>query len=333
MRILIKSLIKKTCHAELVSASQTHPYPSLTKGGGRKAAFTLAEVLITLGIIGVVAAITMPVLINQIQDRQYSAARKKVLVSIAQSCRSLAVDENLTSAVDAKDFVENYLSKHLQIIQTCDNENLKNCGLLTDTNSIKTYEKKNLTMPKKMSDLNSYMSASHTIDPNSKSYGFVMSNGYAVNLFYNPKCFSPNQLFNNEYLFTNYSQDYVCVNVVYDMNGLAAPNRFGKDINFVTVFYPDSTSIAVAPDVYPQDARGAKYSEIGISCSEIGKDYVPLNFEDFGAMVFNRVFYANVAPGASYWLGSRRFYSVSSWGGYLAAYPSNSSFGVRCKKL
>ena len=35
----------------------------------RKVAFTLAEVLITLGIIGVVAAITMPVLLSNVQDR------------------------------------------------------------------------------------------------------------------------------------------------------------------------------------------------------------------------------------------------------------------------
>lgn len=34
----------------------------------KKKAFTLAEVLITLGIIGVVAAITMPVLINKYQE-------------------------------------------------------------------------------------------------------------------------------------------------------------------------------------------------------------------------------------------------------------------------
>ena len=34
-------------------------------------AFTLAEVLITLGIIGVVAAMTMPTLMNSTQGAQY----------------------------------------------------------------------------------------------------------------------------------------------------------------------------------------------------------------------------------------------------------------------
>ena len=36
--------------------------------------FTLAEVLITLGIIGVVAAMTMPTLINSTQGAQYKTA-------------------------------------------------------------------------------------------------------------------------------------------------------------------------------------------------------------------------------------------------------------------
>ena len=46
--------------------------------------FTLAEVLITLGIIGVVAAMTMPTLINQTNGAQYRAAYKKALSAISQ---------------------------------------------------------------------------------------------------------------------------------------------------------------------------------------------------------------------------------------------------------
>lgn len=42
-----------------------------------KRGFTLAEVLITLGIIGVAAAMTLPALINKIHDKQYKVAYKK----------------------------------------------------------------------------------------------------------------------------------------------------------------------------------------------------------------------------------------------------------------
>ena len=50
----------------------------------RMSGFTLAEVLITLGIIGVVAAMTMPTLMNSTQGAQYKAAYKKALSAIAQ---------------------------------------------------------------------------------------------------------------------------------------------------------------------------------------------------------------------------------------------------------
>ncbi len=47
--------------------------------------FTLAEVLITLGIIGVVAAMTMPTLINSTQGAQYKTAFKKSLSVLSQA--------------------------------------------------------------------------------------------------------------------------------------------------------------------------------------------------------------------------------------------------------
>ena len=46
-------------------------------------AFTLAEVLITLGIIGVVAAMTIPTLINGANDIQFKSAYKKAYADIS----------------------------------------------------------------------------------------------------------------------------------------------------------------------------------------------------------------------------------------------------------
>ena len=50
-----------------------------------KSGFTLAEVLITLGIIGVVAAMTMPTLMNQTNGAQFRTAYKKALSAISQA--------------------------------------------------------------------------------------------------------------------------------------------------------------------------------------------------------------------------------------------------------
>lgn len=58
-------------------------------------AFTLAEVLITLGIIGVVAAMTMPTLMNQTNGAQYKAAYKKALSAISQAITlNVALEDN-----------------------------------------------------------------------------------------------------------------------------------------------------------------------------------------------------------------------------------------------
>lgn len=42
-------------------------------------AFTLAEVLITLGVIGVVAAMTLPTLIQNYQEQEYVNKLKKAI--------------------------------------------------------------------------------------------------------------------------------------------------------------------------------------------------------------------------------------------------------------
>ena len=56
------------------------PQNSRTRRG-----FTLAEVLITLGIIGIVAALTLPSVINKAQDRQFRAMFKKQYSAVAQA--------------------------------------------------------------------------------------------------------------------------------------------------------------------------------------------------------------------------------------------------------
>ena len=60
-----------------------------------KKAFTLAEVLITLGIIGVVAAITMPMLVSTYQERELVSRLKKDYSNISQSYAHSLVENGL----------------------------------------------------------------------------------------------------------------------------------------------------------------------------------------------------------------------------------------------
>lgn len=59
----------------------------------RKTAFTLAEVLITLGIIGVVAAMTLPTLIQQHQKQVYVTQLKKSLSTVQNMVTKITADE------------------------------------------------------------------------------------------------------------------------------------------------------------------------------------------------------------------------------------------------
>ena len=100
-----KELIKKPSPAFVVFAgAQTQLLPLTKREGNKKrkelinlstykpiyfqkAAFTLAEVLITLGIIGIVAAMTIPTLIANTRSQQYRSKFKKTVSTLSQAAR------------------------------------------------------------------------------------------------------------------------------------------------------------------------------------------------------------------------------------------------------
>ena len=108
----------------------------------RKIAFTLAEVLITLGIIGVVAAMTLPSLIANYQEKAIVAQLKRVYSVLSQAYVS-AIQENGTpdewgmgGAYDENShlILANNLKKHLKLSQDCTNmdgiQATKTCGVI-----------------------------------------------------------------------------------------------------------------------------------------------------------------------------------------------------------
>lgn len=66
----------------------------------RSFGFTLAEVLITLGIIGVVAAITMPTLIQNHQKQVYVNQLKKTYSTLEQGFQKMLADEGVERLSD-----------------------------------------------------------------------------------------------------------------------------------------------------------------------------------------------------------------------------------------
>lgn len=91
--------------------------------------FTLAEVLITLGIIGVVAAMTMPTLMNSTQGAQYKAAYKKALSALSQAVvLNVALDDYNFADLDADNYtLTDMLSSRMNVVRTeTGSNNIKN---------------------------------------------------------------------------------------------------------------------------------------------------------------------------------------------------------------
>lgn len=267
-------------------------------------AFSLVEVLIVLAIIGIVSVLIIPIVSKDIKDKQYVAARAKMLQTVGEASRQIAVNGEMRDAVDAKDFVENYLRKNLKILKTCDNEILRECGIETRENKIFNNNEYPMTMPIKTSELSASRNrAINSNDPDLRSYGFVLVNGYSVNLFYNPNCLTAGVGSYNHH-------QRVCVNAVYDMNGLSGPNQVGKDIGIVSVMYPDITARAVALNVLNPQPTGAawishpgvKFNNQGAYCAELGKsmgvESTPPDRTEIASIGFNSKLFAIFPQGA-----------------------------------
>ena len=134
--------------------NQYPPLPSLIREGVKhvdtsnnicRAAFTLAEVLITLGVIGVVAAMTMPVLITNYQKHVTVNRLKKSVSSLSQAMTRAQADygdmsgwdflqagDNLTEDAESvrekrETFVKNYIMQYMQIVKDCGPNNINKC--------------------------------------------------------------------------------------------------------------------------------------------------------------------------------------------------------------
>lgn len=94
-----------------------------------KQAFTLAEMLITLGIIGVVAAMTIPALMAHFQQEQTVTRLKKALSVINQAYR-LSYDDvgepESAFKLGAEEYFKTYWAPYIKVLSYC--EKPESCG-------------------------------------------------------------------------------------------------------------------------------------------------------------------------------------------------------------
>ena len=171
-----------------------------------KRGFTLAEVLITLGIIGVIAAITIPNVINKVNMKHYETMFKKQYSNIQNALNYILIDENVSNCYVA--FPEGTVGGYITKGSDCSALN----QLLT--------EKLNLEKAAyKASEL--YASKSTVLN----------NGGQAINKNFNYD--------NWIYYSTGYITKDGCLIFLYsyiviiDVNGEKGPNKWGYDVFYM----------------------------------------------------------------------------------------------------
>lgn len=108
---------------------------SIENGGCMKKAFTLAEVLITLGIIGIVAAMTLPTLIQNNRNKELQTSLKKAYSIMGQALDLYQAEngERIKPGSISGWGLKPVLMKYLKIAKDCGH------GSMDDTACIKNY--------------------------------------------------------------------------------------------------------------------------------------------------------------------------------------------------
>lgn len=106
--------------------------------------FTMAEVLITIGIIGVVAAMTLPPLINKTQHKELQTAFLKTYSELNQASQQFMVKESMSVADYAAIDNSNTMEKFMKYFKGVTNYNKGYWGNTDDDTIARPYKIKSL---------------------------------------------------------------------------------------------------------------------------------------------------------------------------------------------
>ena len=199
--------------------------------------FTLAEVLITLGVVGVVSAITIPTVINKYQERVTISKVKKIYSTINQAFMLSVKDNGYANewnvngssySARAIQFME-YLKPYLKILRDCGTSS----GCLGYT--------------KKINRLNGQQHQ-YNYDTSSNYYKFILNDGSYIWILPTSSAYCQ---------YSTGGHTNVCSQIYTDINGGKKPNTIGKDI---FIFY-------ITPYAIKPNTDDCNTNEIGWGCS------------------------------------------------------------------
>ena len=148
------------------------------RGGKKDVAFTLAEVLITLGVIGVVAALTMPTLLKNIAERSNSEAQANLAQKITKSMDLMRADGGLERTYNSTDEFVDEFSKYIKISTRCDADHIADCW---PTKTVTTTDGETYDVSKAKTGKNLNLK-----DNKSNNVGIILADGATLILTYNP---------------------------------------------------------------------------------------------------------------------------------------------------
>ena len=204
----------------------------------KKNGFTLAETLITLGIIGVVAAITIPGLITEHQKRT-TVTKLQRAISVLNQAYKLSFDElgepTITDStnMNSRQYFDTYWAPFIKILSYCDTAS--KCGYASYTPFTNT---------------KGSSSSWYVVESNLRST-FMTMEGFVYVIFL--------ATWQNAY---NGEKKAVPL-VLVDINGGAKPNKYGKDVFFLTRVEDDGGGIRT-------NCFGKTDAEIKQECSTTG---------------------------------------------------------------
>lgn len=171
--------------------------------------FTLAEVLITLGIIGVVVAITIPTLVNQYEVAQYRSAFKKNFAVISQAYQKMLNDCNVTD----------YSQLNGTICGANPGYNATGIMLYHFPSYFKTAEV-STTYSLWNSNCKNLQNLPMDLTGNANSSSFILADGSIILM---------------QWVFPTGSPNLTYFSIYVDLNGYDRPNVMGKDIQLIYV--------------------------------------------------------------------------------------------------
>lgn len=229
----------------------------------RRNGFTLSEVLITLGIIGIIATLTIPNLVAGYQKVQYVAALKKAYSTWNQALVQMAADGgcvgDLSCFFDSNDInvMGNKISKYFKPVKVCKSTYADNSGCYhyMDEGDFTGYmqcSQDAQDAAKAASDYGcfpgsvsqKYTGVGSVANEDGSLYRFVQADGTAIQI---------NNVVEDcpiSYAENWMSQTYlkkICGTITIDTNGMKGPNAMGRDV------FSFSISNGKGPLLYPMD--------------------------------------------------------------------------------